>query len=41
MECDIDNIEEARELVLTGGAHRADIRTDQYGRSRVCVGYYR
>ena len=40
MECDIDNIETARELVLTGGAARADIRTDQYGRPRTLVGYY-
>jgi release factor glutamine methyltransferase len=40
MECDIDNIEAARSLVLTGGAVRADIRTDQYGRPRTLVGYY-
>ncbi|MEK9184347.1 MAG: peptide chain release factor N(5)-glutamine methyltransferase [Patescibacteria group bacterium] len=40
MECDIDNIEEARNLVLEGGAIRADIRTDQYGRPRTLVGYY-
>lgn len=40
MECDIDNIETAQSLVLTGGANRADIRTDQYGRPRTLVGYY-
>ena len=40
MECDIDNIETARTLVLSGGANRADIRTDQYGRPRTLVGYY-
>lgn len=40
MECDIDNIEEAKELLISGGALRAEIRTDLYGRPRVCVGYY-
>lgn len=40
MECDVDNIETARSLVLGGGANRADIRTDQYGRPRTLVGYY-
>jgi len=40
MECDIENIEGAKDLVLSGGAVRAEIRTDQYGRPRVCVGYY-
>jgi len=40
MECDIENIEEACEWVLEGGAMRADIRTDQYGRPRTVVGYY-
>ncbi len=40
MECDIDNIEEARELLLTHGAKEATIRNDVYGRPRVCVGYY-
>jgi len=40
MECDIDNIEEAKELLLSGGAKHALIRNDQYGRPRVCVGYY-
>lgn len=40
MECDIANIEEAKTLLLAGGAETAEIRTDPYGRSRVCVGYY-
>lgn len=40
MECDIENIEEAKALLLSGGANEAEIRTDPYGRSRVCVGYY-
>ena len=40
MECDIDNIEEAARLLRTGGAGRAEIRTDLYSRPRVVVGYY-
>lgn len=40
MECDIDNIEEAKNLLLEGGAREAAIRTDLYGRPRVVVGYY-
>lgn len=40
MECDIANIEEAGELVRAGGAGRVEIRTDQYGRPRLVVGYY-
>lgn len=40
MECDIDNVEEAKSLLLSGGAASAEIRTDPYGRPRVCVGYY-
>lgn len=40
MECDIDNIEEAKEMLLSHGAKEATIRTDLYGRPRVCVGYY-
>lgn len=40
MECDIDNIEEAKELLLSHGAKEATIRNDVYGRPRVCVGYY-
>ncbi len=35
MECDISNIEKAQTLIP--GSH---IRTDQYGRPRVLVGYY-
>lgn len=41
MECDVDNIESARELVREGGAHKTELRTDQYGRPRLVVGYYR
>ena len=37
MECDIANIEEAKELMR---AERTEIRTDPYGRPRVAVGYY-
>ena len=40
MECDIDNIEEAKEMLLQHGAKEATIRNDVYGRPRVCVGYY-
>lgn len=40
MECDIANIEEARELVREGGAKTTEIRMDQYGRARLLVGYY-
>lgn len=40
MECDIDNIEESKALLLTHGAKDAMIRNDVYGRPRVCVGYY-
>lgn len=40
MECDIDNIEEAKNLLEEGGAREASIRTDLYGRPRVVVGYY-
>ena len=40
MECDVANIEEARELLLKHGANGAEIRTDLYGRPRVAVGYY-
>jgi release factor glutamine methyltransferase len=40
LECDTSNIEKARGLVEEGGAKRAEIRTDQYGRSRLVVGYY-
>jgi len=40
VECDIDNIEEAKKLLLAHDALRADIRTDLYGRPRIVVGYY-
>jgi release factor glutamine methyltransferase len=40
MECDISNIEEARNLVTAGGARQADILSDPYGRPRVIVGHY-
>lgn len=40
MECDIENIKEAKDAVLDGGASTARIRTDQYGRPRVLVAYY-
>lgn len=39
MECDIKNIEEARELALASGFARSEIRTDQYGRPRLLVSY--
>jgi release factor glutamine methyltransferase len=40
MECDISNIEEARNLVIAGGAKEVDIRTDPYGRKRLIMGHY-
>lgn len=40
MECDIDNIEETKVLLLEHDAKEAMIRNDPYGRPRVCVGYY-
>ncbi|MES2668116.1 MAG: peptide chain release factor N(5)-glutamine methyltransferase [Patescibacteria group bacterium] len=40
LECDISNIDEAKELLLAGGASSAFIRTDLYGRPRIVVGYY-
>jgi release factor glutamine methyltransferase len=39
MECDIENIEEAKRLVERTASH-TEIRTDQYGRPRLIVGYY-
>lgn len=39
MECDIENIEEAQVLLQKQGA-KTNIRNDQYGRPRVCVGYW-
>lgn len=40
MECDIANIEESVTLLEDHGAKDAAIRTDQYGRPRIAVGYY-
>ncbi len=39
LECDTEHAEAARELIATY-AKNAEIRTDQYGRPRVIVGYY-
>ncbi|HEV7121572.1 MAG TPA: peptide chain release factor N(5)-glutamine methyltransferase [Candidatus Paceibacterota bacterium] len=40
MECDTGNIGTAKTLLDAGGAERAEIRTDQYGRPRFVVSYY-
>ena len=40
MECDIDNIEAARELLLAKGFKNAQIRTDPYGRERIVVAHW-
>ncbi len=40
LEADVSNIEQARELLLSGGAVRAEILTDLYDRPRVVVAYY-
>jgi release factor glutamine methyltransferase len=40
MECDISNIEWAKNLLLERVAARAEIRNDQYGRPRFVVAYY-
>lgn len=40
LECDISHIEEVHALLLENGASSAEIRTDQYGRPRLVVGYY-
>lgn len=40
IEFDIDHAEQVRELILSGGAHTAEVRNDLYGRPRLCVGYY-
>ncbi len=40
IECDMDHAEQVRELILSGGAHTAEVRNDLYGRPRLCVGYY-
>lgn len=40
LECDISNIETARDLAAGAGATHTAIRTDQYGRPRVLVSYF-
>ena len=40
LEADVENIQDARRLLLTHGATRADIRTDLYGRERLVLAYY-
>jgi len=39
MECDIENIAAAKELLLDKGYSSAEIRTDQYGRERIVVAH--
>ena len=40
IECDIENAEETKNLLMTHGAAAASIRKDLYGRPRLSVGYY-
>jgi release factor glutamine methyltransferase len=40
LECDSEHSEEACSLVRAGGALRAEVRNDQYGRARLVVAYY-
>lgn len=40
MECDIENIGQAQELLEKAGAERSAILTDLYGRQRVVVSYF-
>jgi hypothetical protein len=40
MECDAANAARACALMGMGGASRADLRHDLYGRPRLAVGYY-
>ncbi len=40
MECDIENIDAASALMKERGFTAVEIRTDLYGRPRVCVGYF-
>jgi|CXWL01.1.fsa_nt_gi release factor glutamine methyltransferase len=40
MECDISNIERARDLVRAGGAQTTEIHNDLYGRPRLLMAYY-
>lgn len=40
MECDSANIAESAGLLTKAGSEGVDIRTDQYGRPRIVVGYF-
>lgn len=40
LEADIENIEEARRLLVAAGASRTDMQSDLYGRPRLVVAYY-
>ena len=40
MECDVDNVEAARDAVEGGGATDPEIYNDPYGRPRLVVGYF-
>lgn len=40
LEADIENIEEARDLLVAGGATSAVIKDDLYGRPRLVLAYY-
>ena len=40
IECDIDNGAETAKLLSENHATKTEIRTDPYGRPRLCVGYY-
>jgi len=41
MECDTSNIAETAALLTRAGSEGVEIRTDQYGRPRIVVGYFR
>jgi release factor glutamine methyltransferase len=40
MECDIENVAVARDLLQAGGAVRAEVHADVYGRPRLVLAYY-
>lgn len=40
MECDVANIAESAGLLTKAGSEGVEIRTDQYGRPRIVVGYF-
>lgn len=40
LECDIDNVQVASDLLIGGGADHTLIRSDLYGRPRIVVGYF-